>query len=586
MADTAREMHSDSQHITSDSTGSAFDFEGPQPGTTLGSLRIQELIAAGGMAFIYKVKHTQLEVIRAVKMLNPAGIPGSSKRLKTEAKISANLHHPNIVQIFDVGMWRQTVPYIEMEYVEGRTLQQILDAHTRIPFIAAAAICEIVCRALEYSQKQSFRVYGREYRGLVHRDIKPANIMLSRRGEVKLADFGIALPGSVSIHTIGKDILGTYAYLSPEQVNNEQLDPRSDVYSLGCVLYEIISGSKAFPQNVMPALLKSKLDGKVTALRQLAADVPAPLARIAVKSMSVDKEKRYCSAEEFGEALRDFLTVHSGMPSEAIVTGYCAQRETVTVPAPVAAKPIFERLAKGAGIVLTLAAMTLVIWILVRIRERRFSGSSSENKPEMVVEQLGEKNRDMVSARPADRPRPQAKKNLPEARPLPSPHAVTVGLQAFTNGKFDRAISFLQEAEKMPLGSTKLRLVQIRLLESYINAGKWRMASDYLLANEAPDGYYNVLKSRVFIRQGNFDAASASLGKAGKLSTMIQTNLAEDIAFYRAAITHARFTKKPNSRNREEALVAWRQFNENYCVQPPARGHCASAQEKIGLLEN
>jgi eukaryotic-like serine/threonine-protein kinase len=200
----------------------------PQAGDQLGHCRIMELIAAGGMANVYKVWHEQLEVIRALKILKPGFSEESRGRLETEAKISANLRHANIVEIYGMGYWND-IPYIEMEFVDGPSLKELLEKNTRFPVPFTLSVVHCVCTALKFAYNQDMTLYGRVYDRLIHRDIKPANILLSSKGVVKLADFGIARPSEASIHTVGSKVMGTFAYLSPEQLNGEKLDQRSDV---------------------------------------------------------------------------------------------------------------------------------------------------------------------------------------------------------------------------------------------------------------------------------------------------------------------------------------------------------------------
>ncbi|MDO5577238.1 MAG: serine/threonine-protein kinase, partial [Fibrobacter sp.] len=207
-----------------------------KPGDRLEHCRITELIAAGGMANVYKVWHEKLEVVRAVKILKPGFSEETKSRLETEAKISANLRHVNIVEIYGLQYWNG-IPYIEMEYVDGSSLKDLLDSNVRFPIDLAISITHFVCKALQFAHNQDMTLYGKIYDGLVHRDIKPANILISSKGVVKLADFGIARPSEVSMHTVGSKVMGTFAYLSPEQFNSEPLDLRSDIYSLGTVLY-------------------------------------------------------------------------------------------------------------------------------------------------------------------------------------------------------------------------------------------------------------------------------------------------------------------------------------------------------------
>ncbi|HAJ80559.1 MAG TPA: hypothetical protein DCO75_12410, partial [Fibrobacteres bacterium] len=198
----------------------------PEVGQRIGPNRILELVAEGGMANVYKVWHEGLEVVRAIKILKPGFNEETKQRLHTEAKISAHLHHPNIVEIYSVNFWKDAVPYIEMEYIDGFSLKDLLKYQKKAHFTFAVSIAYFVCNALNYAHNQVFTLYGKTYQGVVHRDIKPANILISRSGIVKLADFGIAKPSEISIHTVGQKVMGTFSYLCPEQLNGDPLDYR------------------------------------------------------------------------------------------------------------------------------------------------------------------------------------------------------------------------------------------------------------------------------------------------------------------------------------------------------------------------
>jgi serine/threonine-protein kinase len=190
----------------------------PQAGDHLGYYRIIELIAAGGMANVYKAWHEQLEVVRAIKILKPGFDDESKSRLETEAKISANLRHSNIVEIYGMGYWN-TIPYLEMEYIDGPSLKELLEKNGRLPIDFSIALIHSLCAALQFAYNQDLTLYGKVYDGLIHRDLKPANVIISSKGIVKLADFGIARPSEVSLHTVNGKVMGTFAYLSPEQLN-------------------------------------------------------------------------------------------------------------------------------------------------------------------------------------------------------------------------------------------------------------------------------------------------------------------------------------------------------------------------------
>mgnify|MGYP001190414687 FL=1 len=206
-----------------------------------------EPLGRGGMAEVLEGRDLRLGRRVAVKILRPdlAKDPAFQSRFRREAQSAASLNHPNIVAVYDTGedilgdeSASVVVPYIVMEYVDGQTLRQLLASGRRLLPERALEITAGVLAALDYSHRH----------GIVHRDIKPANVMLTRTGDVKVMDFGIAraLADASATMTAASAVMGTAQYLSPEQARGEVVDARSDLYSTGCLLYELLTGRPPF----------------------------------------------------------------------------------------------------------------------------------------------------------------------------------------------------------------------------------------------------------------------------------------------------------------------------------------------------
>ena len=236
----------------------------PMVGDKIGPNRVDLLVGEGGMANVYKVWHEGLEVVRAVKVLKKANHQESKERFLTEAKILADINDPNIVEIHNIGYIDRRIPFIEMEFIEGTSIKNLIARHQRLPPTVALSIAYFTSLALHYAHVKNYTLYGKVYHGLIHRDIKPDNIVISKEGIVKLMDFGVARPSEVSLHTVGAKIVGTLIYLSPEQLNGTPLDHRSDLFSLGTVLYEMISGNRVFPHKSLQELVQKKLKGELS----------------------------------------------------------------------------------------------------------------------------------------------------------------------------------------------------------------------------------------------------------------------------------------------------------------------------------
>jgi serine/threonine protein kinase len=268
----------------------------------MGSGVITSLISSGGMAIIYEIWNPELEVKRAIKLLHPDHSKESEERFQTEIKITAKLHHPNIIEIYGVGKWNE-LPYIEMERIDGVTLETLIQETGGLPVEVCTSIGIMVGRALNYAHNQDYQIYGKEYHGIIHRDLKPGNVMITNGGIVKLMDFGIAKPLSASTRTIEGVVMGTMQYLAPEQLDAKDVDERADIYSLGAVVYEMLTGNRAFPEQNLAKLVTDKLGNNYLPLEGYSRKIPAALCGLVHKCLRYEKEKRIQNALEFLKSL-------------------------------------------------------------------------------------------------------------------------------------------------------------------------------------------------------------------------------------------------------------------------------------------
>lgn len=262
-----------------------------------GRYEVRSLIGRGGMAQVHLGFDTRLSRVVAIKMLriDLARDTIFQTRFRREAQAAASLNHPNIVAVYDTGEEEViggdgvavSVPYIVMEYVEGHTVKDLLSDGTPVPIDEAVEITEGVLAALEYSHAS----------GLVHRDIKPGNVMLTNEGKVKVMDFGIAraMTDSQATMTQANAVVGTAQYLSPEQARGEKVDERSDIYSAGCVLFELLTGRPPFTGDSAVAVAYQHVSETPPLPSSFAGDVPESLDRITLKAMAKDPEQRYAT---------------------------------------------------------------------------------------------------------------------------------------------------------------------------------------------------------------------------------------------------------------------------------------------------
>ncbi len=263
-----------------------------------GRYQLSGRLGFGGMSQVHLAFDKRLERRVAVKLLaeHLAEDPTFVSRFQREAQAAARLIHPNIVQVFDSGQDERTGQYfIVMEYIEGQSCAEILRDDGWIEVDEAVAIIEQACEGLHYAHRH----------GVVHRDVKPGNLLRSRDGEVKLADFGIAKATEQSSITQVGSVLGTAAYLAPEQARGEEAGPRADLYALGVVTYQLISGRLPYEAASLTELALKQQQEEPSMLDTLVAAVTPELAEAVAIALTLDPRDRYSSAREMGRAIGD-----------------------------------------------------------------------------------------------------------------------------------------------------------------------------------------------------------------------------------------------------------------------------------------
>jgi len=330
------------------------------------NIKIIQTVATGGTAVLFKAVQTSLDRIVAVKRLHAhlTDDENFTRRFILEAKAAASLDHPNIVRVIDFGEVDGSYQMV-MEYVEGDSLKEVMDRWRPVKYDLALALVHQILMGLENAHSK----------GIVHRDIKPGNVMLTEQGKVKITDFGLAkLTQSSQSHTADDSILGTPLYMSPEQAFGESVDQRSDLFSLGTVLYELITGRQPFASENYVGVIQNIINRDIPRPRQLVPDLPAEVESIVAKALARDRDNRFQSARQFRQAIEDYMG-----PALAGATArlkVLLEKNTITrefkapVIEPAPARSGGGRTAAGIALLAVLAAGTAAVMLKPALLER------------------------------------------------------------------------------------------------------------------------------------------------------------------------------------------------------------------------
>src|ERR1700756_4360522 len=325
-----------------------------EPGTVLGGrYEIFALLGQGGMGAVYKARDNELDRLVALKVIRPelTTNPEILKRFKQELILARQVTHRNVIRIFDLGQ-SDGIKFITMDFVEGQDLHALLRESGKFPPEQTARIMLQICRALEAAHAE----------GVIHRDLKPQNIMLDANGRAYVMVFGIARSAFLPGMTQTGALVGTPEYMSPEQAKGEKLDERSDLFSLGAILYELLNGVSPYYSDTPLATLWKRIQEKAKPLIELDPSVPKPLSDIVAKALEIEPENRFASAQEFAQHLESWLGI-----SPSLIGSITDQ---ALVPL-VVHKPIWKYTA--------IAAMVLLLAVAgVGLPRKFFSGSSTK----------------------------------------------------------------------------------------------------------------------------------------------------------------------------------------------------------------
>jgi len=358
-----------------------------------GRYQLGEVIGHGGMAEVHSGRDVRLGRDVAIKLLRPdlARDPAFQGRFRREAQAAAALNHPAIVAVYDTGEDSRdgvVTPYIVMEYVEGRTLRDVLAAEGRLLPQRALEITAQICAALEQAHRA----------GIVHRDIKPANVMLTTAGEVKVMDFGIAraVTGSSATMTQTAAVIGTAHYLSPEQARGEHVDARSDIYSTGCVLYELLTGGPPFAGETPVAVAYQHVREDPVPPSRIEPDVNESIDAIVLTAMAKNPANRYATAADMRV---DIERAMAGQPVEANPV-LAEESAGLLAPPPTTVLIRQPPPRRGRALAYTMLAVAtlLVFFVALLLARSLLSGTSGDvNTPNVIGKSLEDARTTLVA---------------------------------------------------------------------------------------------------------------------------------------------------------------------------------------------
>jgi serine/threonine-protein kinase len=379
-----------------------------QPRLLGGRYELDGVVGRGGMAEVYRARDIRLDRVVAIKTLREdlARDQTFQARFRREAQSAASLNHPSIVAVYDTGEDMITglpVPYIVMEYVDGRTVRDLLhDDHRLLPE-RALEIIDGVLRALDYSHRS----------GIVHRDIKPGNVMVTRAGDVKVMDFGIARAMSDDQATMTQtaQVIGTAQYLSPEQARGERVDARSDLYSTGCLMYELLTGRPPFTGDSPVAIAYQHVRENPIPPSRIDPEIPQWADAIVLKAMEKAPANRYQSAAEMRT---DIQRAVSGMPIAAApptrmdfyptqrmgAEGYGAGATTAIPPFDDYVDEDYEprRRGRGRGALPWILGLMVVIGAVAAVAYMMLGGSKTYSVPSVAGIPVAQAQTDITNA--------------------------------------------------------------------------------------------------------------------------------------------------------------------------------------------
>ncbi|MBD3421374.1 MAG: protein kinase [Chitinivibrionales bacterium] len=557
--------------------------DGSQP-VALGSGTISNFLGSGGMANVYEIWNQRLEVYRAVKLMNPNCDEESLERFQTEIKICAKLHHPNIIEIHGVGEWND-LPYIEMEKIDGRTLEDLIRLRGALPVEVAVAIAIMAARGLKHAHNQEYVIYGKTYHGVIHRDLKPNNIMICTNGVAKIMDFGIARPTEASFHTMAGTVVGTLQYLSPEQMNGEILDVKTDIYAFGASLYEAITGKMAFPEKNIHKLVLDKSENRYIPLENYDIKIPARLRKLVHNCLLFDRNKRIDRVEAILAELDKVYCAMTGNSPQSIVRKYL-DNEIKFGKLVIETKkrlPVLAIAAVIAFIVLGSGVYRLAHFLNRRNEEPApIAQDSSITKLAVTGNPAGatsaQKDIARVGKPASPKPAAASRRNTPTLqtekskasesaqpkklslseklrRKYDTHNLLLIVENEYKAGNYQTVVSLFSKLDPNQAAATKAVVYTLRSLERQQSSG----LADFLGTHRINDAEYYLIAARAAYKAGNIARAKELISRSlsAPKALITYTELKREAGYYLALCASREFDAAPDEEHYKKALEAW-----------------------------
>jgi serine/threonine protein kinase len=550
--------------------------DGSRP-ITLGSGTVSGILGEGGAAVLYEIRNKDLGFQRAVKLLRPNHNNESLERFLKEFKVCAQLTHPNIPVVHTVGQWHG-LPYIEMEKVTGFSLSEMIAKFAPVPTGLVTAIGIIMCKALEYIHNCKYEIDKKDFKGILHLDLKPSNIMLSHAGVLKIMDFGMATPVQEARegHFPGSS-LGSSQYVAPEIIFSRSApDARSDLFSLGCILFELATGTRVFTGKTMSEVMSARKNHSIPSLRKLDRSLPEPFIKLIEKCLQFEKESRPETAVSIRHSLEKIHRTQTGINAEDVILLYVTKRksnEPFELPPVIKNSHAMVLYAAGIAGAVCLGILTvLLVWKPENIKATTSSlsnrlttiipdKSTDKQVPIMITEPQNTfsvssetKENTTNSQDPVATPTP-AVGDFYESDANPEQTQLLDSLRhKWSSRKFDELRTFI---DNLPIEVAKNKEVILYKLRSMGRDNN--ELGKTINANVINDGEYFFHKARYLTGESEYKAALECLAKAeSQPSEFIDKRvLGTEVQLYRSRNLTSLFRDNPTAENLQNALNAW-----------------------------